>query len=41
MWKYPDQAFAALDFTGKGYVAAEDVVKHALIYSTPLTNQEL
>lgn len=41
LFKYPDQAFAALDFTGRGCVVAQDVYNHALLYSTPLTKQEL
>ena len=41
LFRYPDQAFAALDFTGKGYIEATDVWNHALVYSTPLSKQEL
>ena len=41
IFKYPDQAFAALDFKGKGYIDAEDVYNHALVFSTPLNKQEL
>ena len=41
MSKYPDIAFGALDFTGKGYITANDVSNHALVYSTPLSKPEL
>ena len=41
LFRYPDQAFASLDFTGKGYVEAGDVINHPLVYSTPLNKQEV
>lgn len=32
MYKYPDQAFGVFDFTGKGYVIAEDIANNPIIY---------
>ena len=41
LFKYPDQAFATLDFTGKGYLEPKNIYEHALLYSTPFTKAEL
>ena len=41
LFKYPNQAFGTLDFTGKGYIEAQNIYNHALLFSTPFTKVEL
>ena len=41
LFKYPDQAFSTLDFHGNGYVTAENICNHSLVYRTPFTKKEL
>jgi len=37
VWKQPQQAFTELDFKGKGYVEASDLVTHPVAFQFPLS----
>lgn len=41
LFRYPVQAFGTLDFTGKGYIEAQNIYNHALLFSSPFTKAEL
>jgi hypothetical protein len=41
LFKYPDQAFATFDFNGNGYVTAENIANHSILYRTPFSKKEL
>ena len=41
MYKYPDQAFATFDFGGNGFVSAQNVYNHKIVYRLPFTRVEL
>ena len=40
-YKYPELGFQSFDFTGTGYVTAEMIINHTLVFRLPFSKTEL